>query len=71
MIIGKSRIPYFIIKSTSTIGVDIHIYAFKIENNSSSLELARNYLSYLSHPTLTIFRVLVNCKIYVTLKYAL
>lgn len=55
MIIGKSRVPYFIIKSTSTIGIDIHIYAFKIENNSSSLELAGYYLSYLSDPTPTIF----------------
>jgi len=72
MIIGKSRIPYFIIKPMCTIGFDTHFYAFEIEkNSSSSSELTGCYITNLPDPTPTITRVLANGKIYVALKYAL
>lgn len=72
MIIGKSRILYFIIKPMCTIGFDTHFYAFEIEkNSSSSSELTGCYITNLPDPTPTITRVLANGKIYVALKYAL
>lgn len=71
MIVGKSRIPYFIIKPMCTIGFDIHFYAFEIVNNSSSSsELTGCYIADFPDPTPTITRVLANGKIYVALKYA-
>lgn len=36
ILIGKSRIPYFIIQPMCTIGFDTHFYAYKIEKSFNS-----------------------------------
>lgn len=52
MIVGKSKIPYFIIKPMCTIGIDTHFYAYE-KKKYPNTHLIGCYLSSLPYTTPT------------------
>jgi len=74
ILIGKSKIPYFLVKRVYTVGFDSHFHAFEIKIDNSDLinytELIGCYISELSNTTPTVARTIGNFKTYATLRYA-
>eukprot|EP00102_Acyrthosiphon_pisum_P018599 XP_016655809.1 PREDICTED: uncharacterized protein LOC107882243 [Acyrthosiphon pisum] len=74
ILVGKSKIPFFLFKRVYTVGFDSHFHAFEIKIDNSDLinytELLGCYISELSDTTPTVARTIGNFKTYATLRYA-
>lgn len=70
ILIGKSKIPYFIVTPLQSVGFDCHFYAHEVLHNDNNNQIGY-YINEISDTTPSIIRVLGNGKQYVTLRYAL
>ncbi|KAF0711078.1 Uncharacterized protein FWK35_00032328 [Aphis craccivora] len=75
ILVGKSKIPFFLLKPVYTYGFDSHFHAYEIKIDNSDIinytELIGCYISKLSNTTPTIARTIGNFKTYATLRYAI
>lgn len=75
ILVGKSKIPFFLCKPVYTIGFDSHFHAFEIEIDNSDVinykELTGYYINDLLDVTPTVPRTIGNYKTYATLRHAL
>lgn len=75
ILVGKSKVPFFLCKSVYTIGFDSHFHAYEIEIDNSEVidykELTGYYINDLLDVTPTIPRTVQNYKTYATLRHAL
>lgn len=71
ILIGKSMIPYFIVKPLYSVGFNDHFYAHEVEDNTNTYDLIGYYVNQIPDSTPSVTRVLGDGSLYVTIRYAL
>lgn len=73
IIIGQSKIPYFLVTKIQSIGFDRHYHAYEVlpYNNNNNNQITGYYIYQIADVTPLVTRVLGNGKSYVTLRYKL
>lgn len=73
ILVGESKVPFFLLKPLNTIGYDFHYHAYEIggDNLNDNNNLVGYYVHDLCDPTPTVLRIIGNNKRYATLRYAL
>lgn len=71
IIVGQSRVPYFIIKPLISLGFDIHLHAHEVNVDYSNSYQIGYYINELDYPYPTVAKTLGNNKTYIVLRYAL
>lgn len=72
ILVGKSKLPYFLINPLSTVGYDSHFHSHEIKYDASIDKDVFGYnINDLAYPFPEVARTINNNKTYVTLKHAL
>jgi len=71
IIIGQSKIPYFLVTTIQSVGFDRHFHAYEVLPYNNNNKIMGYYIYQLPDVTPSVTRVLGNGKLYVTLRYKL
>jgi len=73
ILVGESKVPFFLLKPLNTISYDFHYHAYEIgsDNLNDNNNLVGYYVHDLCDPTPTVLLIIGNNKIYATLRYAI
>jgi len=70
ILVGQSRVPYFIIKPLISIGFDSHFHAHEVKFEYSDTDQIGYHINELDYPYPTVARTLSNNQTYIILRYA-